>query len=221
MTTGSTMNRITAGVDFYTFIHKSFRSRLFGASEAAGRTDWTNAVEAEETRRGISQLFSDLKDHAEHETRFWHPFIAEVNTDALRSLDSEHALQEIQIEEMRRLLDAAAAGDLDAGREFYRAFNAFLGDFLLHLSEEEAGNPLLWAVYREQELGDAYHAFKMTIPMEESLRYMQSMLPAMNPQDRAELFAALEGAPAETLNALSDLAARVLGSAPLPAGTAA
>ncbi len=209
--TTETASLITPGVDFYTFIHKSFRSRLFEASVAAGRADWADRAEAASTRAVIEQLFEDLKGHAAHESEFWHPLIARVNPDALRSLEAEHVAQDREIEAMMALLAEAADGDLEAGQAFYRAFNAFIGDFLLHLAEEETGNPLLWAAYRDGQLDDAYHAFKLSIPLDESLRYMESMLPAMSPQDRSLLFASLAGAPPFMVEAIRALTVRVLG----------
>ena len=202
---------ITPGADFYTFIHKSLRSRLFDASVAAGSVDWRDGAAAASLRADIEQLFTDLREHAAHESKFWHPLIARVNPDALRSLETEHASQDHEIEGLQALLSAAADGNIEAGRAFYRAFNAFVGDFLLHLAEEETGNPLLWSAYREGELDGAYHAFKLSMPLEESLRYMETMLPAMNPQDRSILFASLEGAPPFMVEAVRELTVRLLG----------
>jgi hypothetical protein len=203
--TTETASLITPGVDFYTFIHKSFRARLFEASVTVGRTDWSNSDHADSARAVIEQLFADLKEHAAHESEFWHPLIARVNPDALRSLEAEHAGQDREMEGMQVLLTQAANGDLEAGQEFYRAFNAFIGDFLLHLAEEETGNPLLWSAYREGQLGDAYNAFRLSLPLEESLRYLETMLPVMNRQERAMLFASMAGAPPPVVEALRAL----------------
>ena len=202
---------ITPGADFYTYIHKSFRVRLFQAAAQAGATDWTDTTEATAMCLTATGLFRDLRDHAEHEATFWHPLIARVNADAVRSIETEHATQDHQLCQLESLLLAANDGDIDAGREFYRALNAFLGDFLLHLAEEEQGNPLLWAAYADEDLGGQLMAFKLSIPLDESLRYLESMLPALNPQDRAAIFEDLMHAPEPVVAAVKALTFRVLG----------
>ena len=201
----------TPGADFYTYIHKSFRLRLFDAANRIGSIDWTDAGAAAATQALVAHLFTDLREHAEHEQTYWHPLIARVNADAVRGIEAEHALQEHQLDELEALLSDAAAGDIEAARELYRAFNAFLGGFLLHLAEEEQGNPLLWAAYPPADLGDSLHQFHLTIPFNESLRYLETMLPAMSPQERAVLFEGFYEAPPPVKDAIAAVAARVLG----------
>ena len=221
MATTSSAPLVTPGVDFYTFIHKSFRNRMFEAATMAGRTDWTDSGAARATRVLLEALFFDLEEHAAHEDAFWHPLIAGVNSDALREIETEHALQGHQLAELRSLLATAAAGDAEAGAEFYRAYNVFLGGFLLHLAEEEKGNPLLWAVYREGQLEAAHAAFKLSIPMEESLRHLETMLPAMTPQERAAFLRGFEGAPPLLISAIRELAERLIGPSAFPGSAVA
>lgn len=153
-----------------------------------------------------------LRKHAEHEEEFLHPILAEVLPEAAQVLHAEHAEHHRALDEVERTFETAVAErTAAAGHGAYRTLARFTAQFLAHIEEEEAGQPRLWELADEGRLAAGMTAFKRSRTLNQSLAGWATMLPAMNPAERAGMFRALKGgAPAPVFSAASRLAEEVL-----------
>ncbi len=198
--------------DFYTVVHKGLRRRLFEAVVLAGTTDYADPDDLTKLMDAVAVVVTMLREHADHEDEFLHPVIAEVLPDAARSLHAEHVEHNRELDAVQRAFTVAASDRTSAsGHLAYRTLARFTAHFLAHIEEEEAGQPRLWEMAGESRLSAGMTAFKRSRTLDQNLAGWATMLPAMNPVQRAAMFRGLRaGAPEAVLTAASRLAERVL-----------
>ncbi|MEX2373540.1 MAG: hemerythrin domain-containing protein [Dehalococcoidia bacterium] len=186
-------------VDLYAKVHKGQRQRLFELSTHAGRTDLMDDTEVAALGTQIEAMLAELDEHGEHEDRLIHPVLSEVARPVTEALDSEHEGLETA---MRRLQTAfgALANALEperrsAARELYLEINAFIATYLAHLDREEReAMPALWSGCDDPRLIGIMATFNAGRSAEQRVTDLMKMLPAINPQERAEVLGGIRAA---------------------------
>ena len=153
-----------------------------------------------------------LREHAEHEETFLHPIIAAVLPKVARSLHAEHEEHNRALDEVERAFELATVErTATACHGAYRTLARFTAQFLVHIEEEEEGQPRLWEMAAESRLAAGMLAFKRSRTLEQAVAGWATMLPAMNRAERAGMLGALKGgAPEPVFTAAPRVAEKVL-----------
>lgn len=116
--------------------------------------------------------------------------------DAETKLSVAHAKQDVWLDSIARsFAQARQQRSPELGAAFCRELNRFIGDYLLHLADEEQLNAEIWARVPAEDLTAAMAAFQSSRPPEEAARDLEAMLPALNRQDRAAIMNRLRAVP--------------------------
>jgi len=172
-------------IDFYTQIHKALRRLLFNLSIKIGAADWTNPQICKEIYDELLQLIALLKVHAHHEEKYFHPLIAKKLKKEEMELHHEHQSQDQLLEELIALTTNKKEKNNDQGLKVYRAFNRFIAYYLEHLEKEESIMPILIERSTIDELLSALNGLIQSFTPQELNDSLVYMLPALNPQERA------------------------------------
>lgn len=177
--------------DLYTFVHKAQRVRLFELSGAIARADFSDAEETARIAAMLRDLIAHLREHAAIEDAYIHPLyraLAEGDhaIDVAAEFDGEHEMLEQELAHLE-----AIAGE---GRwpELHRAYNGFVGRYLVHLQEEEeAQEAVLWAHY-DQELADTFARFQRERAPEKLREDLELFLPALSAPELIGMFTGMK-----------------------------
>jgi hypothetical protein len=185
--------------DFFTFIHKAIRLRLFEAIVRLGRADLDDPATAASVLPDLRRLLRWLLEHSGHEDRFVLPLLRTCAPDVADRQTADHGGIDDALHALLRQLD-----DPPPGLELYRALNRFAAACLTHLDDEETRlSPLLWERHREDDLAAAMAAFNASRTPEQALSDLALMLPALAPSERRALLGRLP--PPPVLTAVHDL----------------
>ncbi|MEZ5990244.1 MAG: hemerythrin domain-containing protein [Planctomycetota bacterium] len=187
--------------DIYTKIHKAIRAALFDAHVGLGRTDFTDAAEAEAFAGRLDRLCDFLDEHAAHEDEVLLPALAGVAPLLHADLRSDHARLDGLQNECRALADRlAGAGPAERaalGRRLHVELGRLVAAQLGHMEREEVeGHRALWASFDDATLLAFHGRILAAIPGPRMAEWLALMLPTLNRSERAEVEAALAGAPA-------------------------
>jgi hypothetical protein len=192
--------------DLYNFVHKAHRVRLFALSGDIGRADFSDPVDVERIGAGLRDVIGHLREHSAIEEAYIHPLYEKI-APGLSPADefaAEHQLLEQELES----LEAIAAG----GRwpELHRAYNAFLGRYLVHLAEEEeAQEEVLWP-QDHGEMAEAFARFQRERAPEKLRSDLELFLPALSAPELRGMFTGMKlRAPAHVFEFAQGLAERM------------
>jgi hemerythrin-like domain-containing protein len=205
--------------NLYRDIHKGIRAELFDITGTAGRIDPADAQARDTFVARVTEVFTLLENHAEHEDAVLDPVLEPNLPHIAETITNAHACIEAHIVALSELLDeaVAATGTTRAQQlnRVYLELAAFTGQYLQHQDyEERVVMPTI-----EQELGvdtgiALHHAIVARIPPAEMAAGLAVMLPAMNIDDRVEVLGAMrENAPREVFTGVWGLASSVLTTA--------
>jgi hypothetical protein len=203
-------------VSLYNEIHKGLRSQLLGLLIDSGRADPGDAEAAAALASRLRTLRRMLEEHAAHEDRWVEPLLAELRADIAGSLRADHERIDGAIPTLEsafaRWEEAAASERVAMGRQAYAALSAFVGAYLTHMSrEEDEAMPVLQAAMTDEQLLEVTGQLRGAIPPPRMAEYVSIMLPAMNVEERTQMFAELKThAPREVLDGMCELASGVL-----------
>jgi hypothetical protein len=203
-------------VDLYRDIHKGIRAELFAVTSTAGSIDPSDRCDRAALSDHISSIAGVLESHAHHEDAVIDPVLERHLPDLADEINDDHtrlermfssitdlgsAIVEVAGSEQRRLLQLL---HLDLAR--------FTGSYLAHIDlEERVVMQRLPELLGVEEIAAMHGAIIGSIPPDEMARSLAFMLPAMNIDDRAELFGGLRlAAPPEAFDATMGLAQSVL-----------
>lgn len=179
-------------VDLYSAPHKGLRLGLSNLLCRLGNLDVARTCEVDAVAESLEQLLDLVAAHVHHEEEFVHPAIRAKLPELAARLEQEHhhhgaastalknrAEQLVQAEPSERQLIAHA---------LYHEFSAFVVENLEHMLQEETEiQPALDLHYGADELRAIEGALIGSIPPDEMLRFLNLMLPAMNPGERVAL----------------------------------
>jgi hypothetical protein len=202
--------------DLYRDIHKSIRVNLFDVVATAGRTDPGDRAARIELAARVRDLVDFLLFHAEHEDRVLDGPIAEVLPDVAAEIAAEHVSLEAGMDHLVQIAERVFGGtEADARastHELYLELAAFTSDYLAHQdTEERIVGPALFDHFGIEPLLEMHGRILAAISPEQMGWSLSKMVPAMNVDDRTEMFAGMRlGAPPEAFEAMLGLAADVL-----------
>ncbi len=165
-----------------------------------------------DARDRIEELLHLLDVHSVHEDTYLGPLIERHLPVLATRLQREHVNLDELTAEIRRQLDAltlATGADRRIGQHrLYLTLSEFTAAYLQHQTTEEVDVlPALNRAAGRDELMAANAALVAAISPGDMDGYMRLIVPAVNPQDRAELYGAMRAvAPDDAFTSLLDIA---------------
>jgi hypothetical protein len=152
-------------IDLLTQPHKEQREWMYSLSIKAGQLDFTDENQITAFESDFMALVNDLHDHAENEEMFILPLLLNRFPDAAEIFQHDHPQFKIQLHELveswQDIQRATVEEKASYGLNFYRRFNRFIAEYLLHLAEEEQNIlSVLNEHYLAEELIGVMVAFK-------------------------------------------------------------
>jgi hypothetical protein len=182
--------------DVYRQIHKGIRLGLFRVTELAGTTDRADSCAVAELIDEWDDVKFVLEGHHEHEDDAFDPLV-DLHAPHLRErLDHDQS----RISTMISQIDASGAVLMHATPEqrtsllhgFHLDLAAFTAHYLEHLRyEEEVVLPILGRAIAD-ELDALVAALMRSIPPAAMCTYLKFVVPALAPDEREGLLAAME-----------------------------
>lgn len=179
-------------LNIYQNIHKALRACMCDTLTRIGRLDGGDAQEVREVLAQVRAMAAFCAGHLEHENRFVHTAMEArlSGSSELTAADHEHHV--VACEKLHAFADAAELADGAARAatilQLYRYLALFVGENLTHMEiEETENNATLWATYADTELIEIEQAIVASLSPEEKMANARWMIPALNPEERAEL----------------------------------
>jgi iron-sulfur cluster repair protein YtfE (RIC family) len=184
----------------------------------AGAINYSNRSAVEELYNDLKELREEMHQHATLEETHIHPLLSERVPGGAIELEQDHR-------EMHQRLDHLIAHfetirtqspEFEKSREleleFYRAMNRFNAFYLVHINkEEEIVQPTLRSLCTDKEMRSVFGKILANQTPDQLTQNMRIMLPAMNPDERADMFfAAKSGMPTQAFQSFMKLAEQVL-----------
>jgi hypothetical protein len=206
--------------DIYGPIHKGLRFALADLLVRLGRADFTNAAATAELLAARRRPFVLSAGHLHHEEAEIHAALEARAPGSTLSLEADHDHHRRAFEALEAAVAAVEAAPSaerpEAGRQLYLAFSRFVAADFAHMAEEELVMlPLLHRLFSDEELIAIEARIVAAIPPDETMDYLTSVIPALNPEERVAFLGFVRaGAPAEAFEAILHCAARPTLTAP-------
>jgi hypothetical protein len=213
MSTTSTPPQATT-IDLYREVHKGLRNGIFQVTVAAGAANPDDDDAVAELTAHVRDLVQLLRAHAGHEDRHIDPLLERHAPEIGAELAVAHDTSEAALDEL-----SSTAGALEhAGADrpallatLYDRLADFTVSYLAHLRDEEGiAMPALAAALPPSELLDVQNAIRGQITPDEMCRFIQLMVPAMDPDERAAMLTGMQAAPPELFTQFRDAARSAL-----------
>lgn len=205
-----------SSVDLFTGIHKAVRGMLFDLSTKVQNLDVENPHERTALIDDIHNVFSFLEEHGNHEDALIFPLAAAEEPALAAELDAQHKAHIVlaqRIEaEMTELMHAATTESrCEALAVLRRSIHEFVAGQLLHMNHEErAMLPATRRIGSDEQLTSVRGQIVGSIPPDRYLVWMRWMLPALTPQELADMIRGLASAPPQVLHMIEGVAVDVL-----------
>jgi hypothetical protein len=171
--------------DLYNFVHKAQRVRLFALSGDIGRADFSDPAQVERIDAQLRDMIGHLREHAAIEEAYIHPLYEKI-ADVAEEFEAEHKLLEMELESLEAIADEGRWPGL------YRAYNAFLGRYLVHLAEEEeAQEEVLWP-HDHGEMAEVFARFQKERAPEKLRSDLELFLPALGAPELLGMFTGMK-----------------------------
>jgi len=206
-------------IDLLTQIHKEQRERLYSLSIKAGSIDFNDKNTSDSFNSEFNKLINDLSEHSENEELLILPLLKERFPKAASLFTEDHRKNEemlhILIKKLGELNHAAAEEKLNLSLDFYRAFNKFIGEYLIHIhEEEEIILPILAKDYSyESQLGVmiSFMCFRHHKDPEKIKNFISSMIDSLNLGEIKILFKSMKAhTPAVIFQRVCEFSKKVL-----------
>ena len=200
--------------DIYGAIHKGLRRALGNLLVRLGIADFTPGAATERLLADLRTQLTLGAAHLDHEEQVIHTALATRLPGSTARLEAQHGHHAARFREIGALIEAVerAIGParIFAGRDLYLAFSTFVAEDFAHMHEEETvTRPTLCTLFTDAEQAAMEMQIIGSLSPDENIAFMQLMLPAMNPDERAGLLGGMKaGAPPEAFAAVINFAAR-------------
>ena len=173
--------------DLYTFVHKAHRLRLFNLSMEIARADLKDDADIAKIREILEKEIVHLRDHADIEEHYIHPLYRKVAPERAEEFEREHRDLEKEIETLETIRDSQQWNRL------HRAYNGFLGRYMVHLEEEEqAQEEILWVRCSDEELAEVFGRFQRERSPEKLRDDLELFLPALSAPELTGMFTGMK-----------------------------
>ena len=178
--------------DIYRNIHKALRACMCDTLTRVGRLDGGDAQEMREVLAQVRAMATFCAGHLEHENKFVHTAMEARLPGSSELTAADHGHHVVACEKLHAFADAAelagGAARASAILHLYRYLALFVGENLTHMDiEETENNATLWSTYADTELIEIEHAIVASLSPEKKMASTRWMIPAVNPEERAEL----------------------------------
>ncbi len=203
-------------VDLYRDIHKGIRAELFAVTSTAGSIDPSDRCDRAALADHVTSVAAVLESHAHHEDAVIDPVLERHLPQLANEINTDHERLEAMFASITDLagatIDAAATEQRRLLQLLHLDLARFTSSYLDHIDlEERAVMQRLPQLIGIEEIGAMHAAIVGSIPPDEMARSLAFMLPAMNIDDRTELFTGMRlAAPPEAFDATMGLARSVL-----------
>ena len=197
-------------MDMYTAIHKALRAMMCDTLVALGRLDPLDEPEVVHTTGQVFELLEICRAHLQHENDFVHGPMQQQAPGSAEAAAQEHVEHEHHIARLSHLAGAVVKAPValraPLALALYRALALFVADNLRHMAHEETHHSAtLWAHFSDAQLHEMHGRILAAIGPQEMATTMRWMIPACNPQERAETLLGMRaGAPAPVFGAILD-----------------
>jgi hypothetical protein len=202
--------------DLYKDIHKGIRQELCTLVVDLGRVDPGDRASRVAVAARVFDLVDFLVLHAHHEDTQIDGAVDSVLPAEAESIRVEHLELEQAMDDLKEaallVMDEATPDQRSAVHALYLGLAAFTGRHLLHQDvEERVVMPALFAGLGLDALLEIHGRILAAIDPDQMAWSLAKMVPAMNADDRFEMFAGMRaGAPPEAFAGLLSLAGDVL-----------
>ncbi len=203
-------------VDLYRDIHKGIRAELFAVTSTAGSIDPSDRCDRAALADHVSSVAAVLESHAHHEDSIIDPVLERHLPELADEITTDHERLEAMFAAITELAgDTIDAADGDQRRLLHLLhldLARFTSSYLEHIDlEERVVMQRLPQLIGIEQIAAMHGAIVGSIPPDEMARSLAFMLPAMNIDDRTELFTGMRlAAPPEAFDATIGLARSVL-----------
>ncbi len=203
-------------VDLYRDIHKGIRAELFAVTSTAGSIDPSDRCDRAALADHIASVAEVLESHAHHEDSIIDPVLERHLPELANEITTDHGRLEAMFASIIELAGATIDAAGDDQRRLLQLLHLdlarFTSSYLEHIDlEERAVMQRLPQVVGFEQIAAMHGAIVGSIPPDEMARSLAFMLPAMNIDDRTELFNGMRlAAPPEAFDATIGLARSVL-----------
>lgn len=186
-------------VDLYGPVHKGLRAALCDTATLLGRTDFEDRESCREVASSVARILRFLDEHAEHEDAVILPEIQRYSPELQAELRSDHArIEGLQAEAAAlaaRLASAATPERISLGARIHERLWLLVAEHARHMqSEETRANRILHANTTDEELLALQGRIVGSIAPARMAEWMEMILPALAPAERAALEQAAGGA---------------------------
>jgi hypothetical protein len=202
--------------DLYRDIHKGIRAELFAVTASAGSIDPGDRLGRAALADHVAAVASLLESHAQHEDVHIEPALRAHLPELAERVATDHVALEGHIrwidELARQTVDVAGPEQRALTHHVYLELSAFTSAYLTHqLVEERVIMPALERAVGLDAVVGMHMAIITSIPPAEMAQSLALMIPAMNLDDRAELFEGMRmSAPPEAFDGTVGIARSVL-----------
>lgn len=184
--------------------HKFLRAILSNLENQIACADFTDSKQVLEIQVKLEEIFSILKNHAEHENKIIHPLLRAKNSKVIDSIEADHedyiAVFENLTSRIRDILRTTNKSELiHKGYAFYIAYRQFLAMDLRHINEEELViMPELQKYYSDKELKQNIDfPIYAQMSLEDMIEMMSTLFPYMNVDDKKHFLSDIQEAEPE------------------------
>ncbi|MGC4059507.1 MAG: hypothetical protein QM749_01080 [Aquabacterium sp.] len=202
--------------NMYQSVHKGLRAFMADTLTKVGQTDYTDAVERQETAAQLRSLLSICAEHLAHENRFVHSAMESRQPGSAARCVGEHVEHVAQIGGLGGCLDHALAASADkqaaAWQHLYHALSLFVAENYEHmLLEEREHNAVLWRHFSDAELIEIHDALLASVPPDEMAVHFRWMLPQLSHPERVGMLSGMrQGMPPEVFASQLNMARPLL-----------
>ncbi len=203
-------------IDLYRDIHKGIRAELFALTSTAGSIDPSDRCDRAALADHVTAVAAVLESHAHHEDAVIDPVLERHLPELANEINSDHERLEAMFGSITDLagaiVDATASDQRRLLQLLHLDLARFTSSYLGHIDlEERTVMQRLPHLIGIEEIAAMHGAIIGSIPPDEMARSLAFMLPAMNIDDRTELFTGMRlAAPPEAFDATIGLARSVL-----------
>ena len=181
--------------------HKGLRNGLTKLQFKASQLDFSDLNLVKSLAEDLRSMMEILDAHATGEDKFLFPLLEKVNSVVFKILSEEHGglekVQENLLTELNAIVMKKEAPVRDElGTYFVKNLNDFIAHYFIHLQTEEfKAIPELYKAYDDEILMQAVGKFATVAPPAVSKRFVEYMMPAINPKERIGFMMGMKGVP--------------------------
>lgn len=182
--------------DLYAAIHKTLRLAMLDTLARFGSLDAGDAGQRLEAIAQLRALLDLCRAHVDKEERYVHPAIEARCAGRSLRVAAEHMEHLAAIDALETEAVAfQCAPDAAGAFRLYRHLAVFVAENLEHMEvEETVHNAALWSAYSDAELQQVEVAIVSSIEPDAMGQILHWMLPALNPNERANLMLGMRAA---------------------------